>query len=586
MTFTEFDTPVRYAKAKLYTWSVDPSGDPDKPHRMTVIRRRNQQGWPLFSSLHSTYEEAVSEGQKTVNRLLNMATLIDRLKKKPATDEPAKNMSDEKPIRYEGEHLPAHQDIAGFKLETLLRNVMDDPNQTADARSMAKRALVAGDTSALWGLHDALTETGHPSVYNPETGEGYSLHNAVAAIHLDRAIGHSVNAVTPVVGNMDMALGHLRNVVEGKPAHPKAVGAIGVLKMQGHSNESLLKSLDRHLQRRSRNVVRSIGLLDPTTEETEALKPKKGDSEAYRADRKLKYGVPDTGDELYSEYPVTPVPKTKPKILTRNDLIARIRQQALKRKRQNLEVDQLPEPIPPKPKLVVPKPEEGYDTKTGKPKPAWEVYRSVNVPEKYRSSPALSEFIQAVRNVRSSQQEVRRKIAAEQYKKLKLKVEAIRDAISDAPHTASANTAHAILHDGDLAKVNAGAALYGIQTNSPALLVFHEDESGSSFLHKFGVMGSAEKLRKRLDEAGLPNRTLLPTENGWDVAFFDPDGSLTPLVQKAAASEGAELQTSKGSGTLLGGGDEAEGEKSSRQSFRSVIRSYERSLQPQQVPVQ
>ncbi len=196
---------------------------------------------------------------------------------------------------------------------------------------------------------------------------------------------------------------------------------------------------------------------------------------------------------------------------------------------------------------------------------------------KYRQSPALSDFISAVRQVRSSNQEVRRSIAEQQYRKMKLEVQSIRDAVADSPTTASANTAAAIMHSGDRDRVKAAAALYGIQTNSPSLLVFHQDDSGPDLLMKFDITGSAEKLRRRMDAAGLTNRTLMPTDTGWSAMVWDSGGGMRSVAQQFADAEGVPLQVSRGHGELLGDSDEAEADKSTRTTFRSVIRKWERS---------
>lgn len=202
---------------------------------------------------------------------------------------------------------------------------------------------------------------------------------------------------------------------------------------------------------------------------------------------------------------------------------------------------------------------------------------------KYKSSPALSDFITAVRQIRSSGQEVRRKIAEDQYKKLKINLVALKDAIADAPSTASANTAHSIEHDGDLDKVRAAAALYGIQTNSPALLIFHSHEDGPHSLFKFDVTGSADKLRSRMDAAGLTHRTLLPTENGWSVLMFDPTGGTGDSLKKFTASEGVPLQHTRGTGEVIGDSPEAEADGDARSDYRSIIRQWEKTVAPTNV---
>lgn len=217
-------------------------------------------------------------------------------------------------------------------------------------------------------------------------------------------------------------------------------------------------------------------------------------------------------------------------------------------------------------------PERQAEREAGTRQRALTFYKAEKV--KYQS-PALSEFITAVRQIRSDNQEVRRKIAEEQYKRLGLEVK-VRDAIADWPHSASANTAHSIDHNGDLDKVRAGAALYGIQTNSPQLLLFHEHPEGTDLLHKFDVQGSAEKLRQQLDAAGLPERTLSPTSTGWSVFFFDPKGQLQPKLSAFTQQAGYNLETSVGTGERIGDGQQAEADRGNRADYRKFIRQYEK----------
>jgi hypothetical protein len=195
-------------------------------------------------------------------------------------------------------------------------------------------------------------------------------------------------------------------------------------------------------------------------------------------------------------------------------------------------------------------------------------------PVKYQS-PALSDFISAVRQIRSSNQEVRRQIAEQQYKKLGLSA-LVRDAIADAPHTASANTAQAVEHNGDLDKVRAAAALYAQQTESPQLLLFHEHADGSDLLHKFDAEGSAEKLRQLLDGAGFYNRTLSPTPTGWSAFFFDPKGEQHQKLLAFTQKAGYNLETSVGTGERVGDGQEAEANKENRSDYRQFIQQYEK----------
>lgn len=433
-------------------------------------------------------------------------TIAARLKSILKRMQPAKYAA----IKYEtAKEAPAHPLVRGFQIEHFLRNLTNDRSLSADGRSLANKALTEGDTSALWPLNDELQETHHPALMS-----GYNLMSAVHKLHLDEATGTAINSIgrqqaehNPVadVGAVEPhriaiglppssegvgyqhivgALTDLTDAVAGRPeASPAANETVSTLKGQGHSNEDLLQSIERHHDRMRTAMGGDFGWAKPEQRVRQSLSPKlKGDANRYR----------------------------------------------------------------------------------------------MELPERYRQSPALSDFIQAVRQLRSSNQSVRRSVVEQQYKKMKLDVNSIRDAISDAPHTASADTAHSIVHDGDMDKLRAAVSLIGLQLNSPSYLIFTPSDAGKDHLYKFDVAGSAEKLRRRMDAAGLLNRTLLPTETGWSATVYDAGGGMQDVVRQFAASEGVPLQHSVGTGEMLGGGDEAEGEKSSRKSFRSVVKSYER----------
>lgn len=488
-----------------------------------------------------------------------------------------KYATDESPARYEIEQTVTHADIAGFKLESVLKHLSDDPSFTDAGRQMAKKVLTDGDVSALWPLNDELQDAGHP------LADRYNWLRAVHSIHLDRAVGHALDAVSgggsvrtemrhPAIHQMRSVLNRTGSRL---PTNPKALEAVSLLTGQGHSKDDLLKSLARHEQRASRQLHKRSGRLDQTQQDEWALDPQPDDPERYQ--------TADMGD--YDPLP-SPSTKTAPipkKVAPYQRLMALIAAAKAKQKQVkstfdgNYDYDPLPTPIP-KPKVQAPA--SGYDTVSRQPKPAAEMYRLRDeLPVRYRQSPALSDFIQAVRQVRSSNQEARRQLAEAQFKKLKLDPEAVRDAISDAPHTASADIASALLHDGDLERVRAAASLYGLANNSPSLMLFHEDEAGPDRLWKVGVSGSGEKFRKRLDEAGLAHRTLLPTSSGWDAVLVSPNGSLDDRIAQFAQSVGSQPEVSRGHHELIGDSLEAEGDESTRQTYRSLIRKFERSQQ-------
>jgi hypothetical protein len=109
--------------------------------------------------------------------------------------------------------------------------------------------------------------------------------------------------------------------------------------------------------------------------------------------------------------------------------------------------------------------------------------------------------------------------------------------------------------------------------------MFHPNEEGQDKLYKMTVAGSAEKLRRKLDAAGLVNRTLMPNDTGWSVTLFDSGGGMEGVVNSFAQQEGVPLQSSSGHGEMIGSGDEAEANKDDRRTYRSILRKWERSQQ-------
>ncbi len=76
--------------------------------------------------------------------------------------------------------LVAHPFVEGFPIETALRRLVNGNKSTPTVRDLAHTALVQGNTEALWGLHDALEESGHP------WANLYNWRAAADKLHLDR----------------------------------------------------------------------------------------------------------------------------------------------------------------------------------------------------------------------------------------------------------------------------------------------------------------------------------------------------------------------------------------------------------------
>lgn len=530
---------------------------------------------------------AIARALEGINEMGESSTVIfsdkDRTKTTISLCEKDCYSMSETPIRYaEGDAV--HPAVKGFQLQYALEHLASDPNFTHDGRMLAKSVLTTGDPSGIWGLHDEMQDANHPLL------DKYNWLNIPHKLLLDQAVDHAARAVydrlrpaadgLPVpaptdthahfhhrraLSSLAVENGHPNDLSVTLPHRLAAREAIKVLREQGHSQEDLEQSIRRHQSR----MLNARGIhLNPEMEDdlrhdsVGPSEPVDGRSDPERYATEQKYD---------GNYDYDPLPEpVKP--LTLREMIGKLKAKATKKA-----ATPTPASIA-KPVASAPVPISGYDTVNRKPINIADIYRQMDIPEKYAHSPALSDFIQAVRQVRSSQQEVRRSLAEAQYRKLKLKLAGLRDAIADSPQTASANTATILQHDGDLDKVRAAVSLYGLQTNSPSMLLHHEDENGPDFVFKMGTTGSGEKLRKRLDEAGFTNRVMMPTENGWDVLLHSPGGANNDRIAQFAQQNGMTPEISRGHSEVIGDSREAEGDESTRKTYRSIIKKYERSL--------
>lgn len=200
--------------------------------------------------------------------------------------------------------------------------------------------------------------------------------------------------------------------------------------------------------------------------------------------------------------------------------------------------------------------------------------------------PKFGDFVSALRRARSQQQDALKQIATNIHNKLKMKTLSIRSAVHDTPTSSSSNTAQSVEHN-DPAKATYAAASYGLVSQSPSLLVFHVGD-GPDSVYKLSVKGSGEKLRSQLDDAGLHQRTFLPTDTGYDVVLYDKDSHDAQKIYNFAANVGSKLKVNRGVGEIIGdeNSQQTTANQKSRRNYRSIIRKYEgENARTQQQPV-
>lgn len=212
------------------------------------------------------------------------------------------------------------------------------------------------------------------------------------------------------------------------------------------------------------------------------------------------------------------------------------------------------------------------------------LYKGVNAPKKFGRSDPDTPFTIALRKIKSTQQEVLHKIANSVHNKLKIKGAVVKDAIYDTPESSVANTAQKLVHN-DKDKALVAAAWYGLQSQTPSLLVFHVGD-GVDRVHKVTIKGSGERARTLLNKSGFTQRTMLPTSDGWEVLIFDPNGRETQAVKTFATAVGGNLKTVEGEGRIIGNSKDSLADEGARRSYRSIIKNYEQeksngSIQPQ-----
>jgi hypothetical protein len=181
------------------------------------------------------------------------------------------------------------------------------------------------------------------------------------------------------------------------------------------------------------------------------------------------------------------------------------------------------------------------------------VRRAVAAKQKYSRNPhADSRFLDALRRVHSVQQQKLEQIAQEVHKSLSLTPSSIRAAVHDHQNgTAINGTAQAITHDSDPDTINYAAAVYGHLTQSPGLLAFHVHDDGPDSVYKIKATGSGEGVRDALDRHGITQRTLLPTDSGFDVLVADPGSRMLDRVRRLATELKSPVWHSTGTAEIL-----------------------------------
>jgi hypothetical protein len=194
-------------------------------------------------------------------------------------------------------------------------------------------------------------------------------------------------------------------------------------------------------------------------------------------------------------------------------------------------------------------------------------------PDHYSRSKPGADFLSALRRLRSGVQEALRKVADSIHRKLKVTPAETIDTIHDRVEASTVNTIQQIQHN-DPKKARVAAAWYGLQTQSPSLVVFFPGE-GTDLIHKLQVTGSGEGIRIALNNHGLHQRLITPNKTGFEITLFDRNGKNLQLVKKFALTHGSPVKSIQGNGEVIGKGKDITADDKARANYRSIIRKYE-----------
>src|SRR5262249_394632 len=109
-----------------------------------------------------------------------------------------------------------------------------------------------------------------------------------------------------------------------------------------------------------------------------------------------------------------------------------------------------------------------------------------------------------------------------------------------------------------------------ILTGQKAVLAFQAGHGPDAVAH-LDADGNLGQLRRRLDRAGVPFRTLVPRPGGFRVVVFDEARRLRPSLNPLPDEFGTPLHLVAGTGRMLGGSTRP----AARDSFQRHIHRYE-----------
>ena len=173
-------------------------------------------------------------------------------------------------------------------------------------------------------------------------------------------------------------------------------------------------------------------------------------------------------------------------------------------------------------------------------------------------------------------------MSSNNFKAFKKKVDSLRkqiglqgttqEALGDWVDGAEESLMQTLTHSQNPEQIRYLAAWYGLMGNQKAVLVFNPHYQGPDSTYQLDVPETnLGTIRKSLDAAGIPYRTLVPKKDHTQVVVFDKGRELRQNISHFASQYNARINEYLGTGEFLGSSTRAE----ARHKYRGIIQSYE-----------
>ena len=159
----------------------------------------------------------------------------------------------------------------------------------------------------------------------------------------------------------------------------------------------------------------------------------------------------------------------------------------------------------------------------------------------------------SIRRLRSPEQQRARLIVPGLLVDLGLPRATIDDAIGDWDGGVENSLLVRLPHIRDTATLRYAAAWLGLSCRQRAVLIFHARADGGDRLVTIDVHVPLDLVRRRLDDLGIRDRTLVVSDDGCRIVVVDPRGEGQARLELAARALGGRMVSQPGRSELLAG---------------------------------